>query len=317
MYYTFVDIPIYPYKLTYKDKSFWIGSCFTTNIGNAIKQLKFHCEINPFGALFNPMSILSGLNLLLQKKTISSNNLFQANELWNSFLFHSSFSDIEQEKTLSTMNSRIISAGNVLSESKFLFITFGTAYVFKLKSSGEIVGNCHKLPSNEFYRERLTVEEITKEYSAFIQEIVQQCPNIKIVFSVSPIRHLSDGAHNNQLSKSILLMAIDNLINKYSDTCFYFPSYEIVLDELRDYRFYDNDMCHISQLTIDHIKEKFINSMISATDSEIIKEIAKLNSSRLHKPSHTNTQTYKSFIAKIDEREAALKELYPYLCWDS
>jgi hypothetical protein len=280
-----------------------------------MKLLKFHCAVNPFGALYNPASILSALKMLLGKKLLSPNDLFESEELWSSFCFHSSFSDTCKSKALEKMNRQLSYASNKLYDSKYLFITFGTSHVFRLKTSGEIVGNCHKLPSTNFIRECLSVEEIVTQYADFINSTAEILPELKTVFSVSPVRHFKDGAHNNQISKSTLILAVDKLTDLFPDRCFYFPAYEIVLDELRDYRFYGKDMCHLSETTIDYIKKVFINSMIGEHDRKIINEVEKLNLARAHRPFNTDTDIYRKFVANMDNKETELKKQYPYLDW--
>jgi hypothetical protein len=308
-------IPDYPFRITYRDTSVWIGSCFTSNIGEAMKLLRFHCAVNPFGALYNPASILSALKMLLGKTVLSLEDLFEFNELWFSFHFHSSFSDIDKSKALEKMNKQLSFASNKLYESKFLFITFGTAEIFRLKTSGKIAGNCHKLPSANFIHERLSIEEIVEQYTDFINSMKEMLPELKIVFSVSPVRHLKDGAHNNQINKSILVLAIDKLTNIFPDRCFYFPAYEIVLDELRDYRFYEKDMCHLSETAIDYIKKIFIDSMLDEQDCKIVQEVKKLNLARAHRPFNTETNIYRKFVENTNEKENELKQQYPYLAW--
>jgi hypothetical protein len=280
-----------------------------------MKSLKFHCEVNPFGALYNPASISLALNMLLRKDLLPADDLFEFNELWSSFLFHSSFSDIDKSKTLEKMNKQLSVASNTLYTAKYLFITFGTAYVFRLKTSGKIVGNCHKLPSVNFIHECLSVDEIVKQYVDFVNNIAKVLPELKIVFSVSPVRHLKNGAHDNQISKSILILAVDKLINLFPDKCFYFPAFEIVLDELRDYRFYEKDLCHLSEIAIDYVKNVFINSIICEQDRIIMKEIEKLNLARDHRPFNTTTNSYRTFVENTDKKEIELKKQYPYLNW--
>jgi hypothetical protein len=313
--FTPVTIPDYPFRITYRDSSVWIGSCFTSNIGETMKLLKFHCEVNPFGALYNPVSILMALKMLLSKNLLSSDDLFEFNELWSSFCFHSSFSDIDKSKTLEKMNKQLVVASNILYKSKYLFITFGTAYVFRSKTSGEIVGNCHKLPPENFVQECLSVDEIVQQYIDFVNDISKILPEIKIVFSVSPVRHLKNGAHDNQISKSILILAVDKLVNLFPDRCFYFPAFEIIIDELRDYRFYEKDLCHLSETATDYVQKVFIDSMIGEQDKKIMKEIKKLNLAREHRPFNTNTSIYRKFIENTDKKEIELKKQYPDLNW--
>ncbi|MDR2382814.1 MAG: GSCFA domain-containing protein, partial [Prevotellaceae bacterium] len=181
--FTPVTIPDYPFRLTYRDTSVWIGSCFASNIGEAMKLLRFRCEVNPFGALYNPASILAALKMLLAKSLLSSDDLFEFNELWSSFCFHSSFSDTGKLQALEKMNSRLSAASGMLYESKYLFITFGTAYVFRSKTSGAIVGNCDKLPPENFVHECLSVDDIVKQYADFVDDVTKSLPEIRILFS--------------------------------------------------------------------------------------------------------------------------------------
>ncbi|MDR0725832.1 MAG: GSCFA domain-containing protein [Prevotellaceae bacterium] len=313
--FTPVAIPDYPFRLTYRDTSVWLGSCFATNIGEAMKLLRFRCEVNPFGALYNPESILAGLKMLLAKKLLSSDDLFEFNELWSSFCFHSSFSDTDRSRTLEKMNRRLSVASGMLYDSKYLFITFGTAYVFRSKTSGAVVGNCHKLPPENFVHECLSVDDIVKQYAGFVDTLTMLLPEIRILFSVSPVRHLKNGAHDNQISKSILILAVDKLTCLFPNRCFYFPAFEIVLDELRDYRFYEKDLCHLSETAIDYVRKVFVYSMFDEQDMKIMHEIEKLNLARAHRPLNTNTNMYRKFVETTNAKETELKKLYPYLEW--
>jgi hypothetical protein len=313
--FTPVAIPDCSFSITYRDTSVWIGSCFASNIGEAMKSLKFHCEVNPFGALYNPESIVLALRMLCERNLLSSEDLFEFDELWSSFCFHSSFSDIDKTKALEKMNKQLSVAADKLYAAKYLFITFGTAYVFRLKTSGKVVGNCHKLPLDNFVLQCLSVDEIVEQYVDFVNNIAKTLPELKIIFSISPVRHLKDGAHNNQISKSILLLAVDKLINLFPERCFYFPAFEIVMDELRDYRFYEKDLCHLSETAIDYIKMLFINSMVNEQDKKIIEKIENLNLARAHRPLNTETNIYRKFIENTDKKEIELKIQYPYLDW--
>jgi hypothetical protein len=295
----------------------WIGSCFTSNIGEAMKLRRFHCEVNPFGALYNPASILSATKMLLAKTLLSSDDVFECNELWSSFCFHSSCSDINRSKALEKMNTQLSVASRRLYNSKYLFITFGTAYVFRLKTSGAVVGNCHKLPAENFLHECLSVDDIVTQYADFVTDIAGILPETKIVFSVSPVRHLKNGAHDNQISKSVLLLAVEKLTNLFPDRCFYFPAFEIVLDELRDYRFYAPDLCHLSETAIDYVRKVFVDAMIDERDRIIMKDIDALNLARTHRPLNTDTNAYRKFVENTNEKETELKKLYPYLDWES
>ncbi|MDR1896433.1 MAG: GSCFA domain-containing protein [Prevotellaceae bacterium] len=316
MYFTPVAVPDYPFKLSYGEASFWIGSCFTDNIGNAMKSLKFHCEVNPVGVLYNPFSILATLEMLAEKSKLKPDDLFEFNELWSSFLFHGSFSGTDKMKTLENMNNKLALASNSLYNSRYLFITFGTAYVYQLKDSGEIVANCHKLPATKFEHKLLTTNEIVEQYSRFINKITELLPELRIIFSVSPVRHLKDGAINNQIGKSILILSINEIIDAFPDKCHYFPAYEIVTDELRDYRFYAKDMCHLSEIAIEHINKVFVNSMLNEQALKIMREIEKLNIARSHRPFHRDTNSYRQFVDNTNKMEAELQKRYPCLNWN-
>lgn len=281
-----------------------------------MRGLRFHCEVNPFGALYNPQSILDSLNLLASKRQLTADDLFVHDELWSSFMFHSSFSDPDRNRALEKMNRQLSLAAEHLCSTQYIFITFGSAYVYRLKTTGRTVGNCHKLPASRFTLERLSEDEIVDKYSEWIEQIAMQLPYTRIIFTVSPVRHLKHGMHGNQLSKACLLLSIERLTERFPNRCFYFPAYEIVLDELRDYRFYDKDLCHISETGVEHIKQMFISAMVSPQARGVIKEIEKLNLARQHRPFHANTAAHTKFIASTNRKEAELKAKYPYMNWE-
>lgn len=316
MYNHRITIEKYPFEITYRDTFFWIGSCFATNIGEAMKKLRFRSEVNPFGALYNPESILSALYTLLDDRKLDVEDLFEHEELWSSFAFHGSFSDVDRVKALDRMNAAITRASKSLRVAKYLFVTFGTAQVFRVKASGEIAGNCHKLPAARFDRETLSCKVITERYAELVDRLAATLPDMKIVFTVSPVRHLKDGAHANNVSKAILLLAVDELTRLFPERCFYFPAYEILLDELRDYRFYDADLCHPSVLATEHVGKRFIDTFVARGEREAMNEMARLEMARAHRPLHPETTAYKKFVAATDEKERRLKERYPYLFED-
>jgi hypothetical protein len=274
-----------------------MGSCFTENIGQKLLDQKFDVDMNPFGILYNPESISNSLKILLEKRIFTEKDLFNDQGLWNSFYHHSRFSDIDQKVTLENINNRISSSHKFLKTADLLIITFGTAWVYELKNTGQIVSNCHKLPGSDFKRFRLKVHEITEVYRELLEEIWKFNPAVKIIFTVSPIRHWKDGAVENQLSKATLLLAIDQLIRGFGNqVCGYFPSYEIMMDELRDYRFYAEDMLHLSPVATDYIFDRFSKVMISSESKEISKRILKLKKSMDHRPVNRGANEYKEFI---------------------
>lgn len=296
-FFTEIQIPEYSNQMDHSKSSMFFGSCFSENIGQKLIDLKFKVDLNPFGILYNPESIANSLRILLEKRIFTEKDLFQDQGLWNSFYHHSRFSDTDQNIALGKINNRISSSHDFLKNANFLMITFGTAWVYELLKSGQIVSNCHKAPENQFKRFRLGVHEIIETYRSLMEELWVFNPNLKIVFTVSPIRHWKDGAVENQLSKATLLLAIDRLIKGFGDqACCYFPSYEIMMDELRDYRFYAEDMLHISPVAVDYIFERFSKVMITKTSIDIFKKVMKLRKAYEHRPVNPTTAEFKEFV---------------------
>jgi hypothetical protein len=311
---TFVEIPKYSWQTGYSQKIIFMGSCFTENVGNRMETLKYDVDINPFGILYNPVSVAGGLRILLQHKEFRSEDLIFANGLWHSFSHHGRFSSANENEALELINSRIKSSADFLKNAGFLFITFGTAWIYKFKKTGQPVSNCHKIPAKEFERIRLNVDEIVDDYRELLTEIRKINPSLKVVFTVSPIRHWKDGAIENQRSKAVLLLAIDELINESGDDfCAYFPSYEIVMDELRDYRFYAEDMIHISDVAVEHIWEKFQSAMIDKESQQVAARVQKIVKAAGHKPIHKNTPEYNQFMLQMKNQIAEMESKYKHL----
>lgn len=311
-FFTEISIPEFPWKMDYLKSMMLMGSCFTENIGQKLLDLKFDVDMNPFGILYNPESIANSLKILLEKRIFTEKDLFNDQGLWNSFYHHSRFSNIDRKVALDKINNRISTSHDFLESADFLIITFGTAWVYELKDTGQIVSNCHKVHASEFKRFRLKVHEITEVYRELLEEIWKFNPGVKIIFTVSPIRHWKDGAVENQLSKASLLLAIDQLIRGYGDqVCSYFPSYEIMMDELRDYRFYAEDMLHLNPVATDYIFERFSKVMISAESKEISKKILKLKKSMDHRPVNPKSNEYRDFIFSSLSQIEHLKSDFP------
>jgi hypothetical protein len=313
-FHTIVDVPVFKWKTGYSQKSIFMGSCFTENVGNRMAVLKYDVDINPFGILYNPVSVANGLRILLQEKKLNIADLIYADGLWHSLYHHGRFSFHNEKKTLEAINSRIGSSSESLKKAGFLFITFGTAWVYRYKKTGQFVSNCHKIPANEFERIRLSVGEVVAEYRDLFTEIRKMNPALKVVFTVSPIRHWKDGAVENQRSKAVLLLAIDELIHEFGeDFCAYFPAYEIVMDELRDYRFYAEDMIHISEVAVDHIWEKFQSGLIDKESQHIASQVQKVVNAANHKPIHENTDENIRFLQQMTEEAIRLEGKYVHL----
>ena len=291
----------------------FMGSCFAENIGKLLSESKFSIDINPFGILYNPLSIAAAWKELLEGRNYEEEDLFFYHGCWHSPMHHGSFSASTQEETLQTINFRLQQAHRQVGKLDWIMLTFGTAYVYEQKENGRVVANCHKQPDDKFVRRRLEVEEIVACYTGLINEMQEKNPQMKWLFTVSPIRHARDGMHANQLSKSTLLLAIDRLQQLYPEKVFYFPSYEIVLDELRDYRFYADDMLHPSLLAIQYIWERFSETFFSKETKQLIISVEDIRRDLAHKPFHPQSESYQRFLGQIVLKIERLNGKYPYL----
>ena len=309
---TTFNISEFPYKLNYKSKSLFIGSCFTENIGNYLKELKFDVKINPFGIIYNPVSISKNIDYLINKKQFGVDELVFYNELWFSFHHHGKFSDPDQIKCLIKINTAINEFSEFLKQADFVFLTLGSAYTYTHKSTNQVVANCHKFPSDTFVKTLLEPQKIVDDYKNILANLFSFNNKLKVVFTVSPIRHWKDGATENQLSKSVLFVAIHEIIKK-TNNCFYFPAYELIMDDLRDYRFYEDDMIHPNITALEYIRNKFTDAIIDEQSQSILNEIKKLIQAAKHKPFYPNSQSYKQFKEKFMEQTKKLRKQYPFL----
>lgn len=251
---TSVPVPHMPFRIDFATGIVSLGSCFADEIGKRLRDGDFYVELNPFGTLYNPASIATALHRLIDDREITAADLVFQDDLYHSWHHHGSFSRPTPEETLEACNSRIHQAHQALGSAKLLMVTFGSAWVFERE--GQVVANCHKVPQQEFVRRRLSVDDIVALWRPLLDELHALYPQLIVLFSVSPIRHMADGLHGNQLSKSTLLLAIDELVAHHSSLVYY-PVYELVLDELRDYRYFGPDMCHPSDLAVEIVWEHF------------------------------------------------------------
>jgi hypothetical protein len=313
-YYTEVSINDFGWKIDHQSKLMLVGSCFAENIGYRMQRFKFQVDLNPFGILYNPQSIAKSLRLLVDGKAYTQADLFEHDGVWHSFDHHSRFSSANQQQTLDGINEQLIRSAKHLKESDFLILSLGTAWIFELKKTGQIVSNCHKLPAADFKRLRLTPGEIVEEYRELILALWKFNPKLKILFTVSPIRHWKDGAVENQLSKATLLLAVDRLITGFGEEqCAYFPSYEIVMDELRDYRFYAPDMLHISEQAVDHIWQKFRSKLITGESRILIDQVLKIVRAMEHRPLRKDSEMYEKFLLYNLNEVNNLLKIFPFL----
>ena len=298
-------------KIAHKDAILLCGSCFATNVGERLTQAKFNVCVNPSGVIYNPASIHDNLRQILQRKVYTENDLFEADGQYHSFSHHSSFSSPDKEEALQKMNAARAAATVYLKKGAWLILTFGTAYVYKLKNENRIVANCHKQPDILFERSRMSIEAIIALWIPLMEEIRRINPDIKFLFTVSPIRHRKDGLRENQLSKATLLLSVEAL-EKHFDGCYYFPAYEIMNDELRDYRFYAEDMVHPSPLAIDYIWERFQSCLMDEDTQTSIREWQPICRAMEHRPFNPESEAYKKFLSQTLLKIEEHKRKFPY-----
>jgi hypothetical protein len=307
---TKVDIPFPAFNINYSDEIILLGSCFASNIGERLSQLKFKSITNPFGVIYNPASIANSIDLLVDGNDYTDAKLNYFNELWFSFSHHTSFSSPDKNACLGKINLVLNKSAKMIRNAGVIFLTLGTARFYRYKKTGEIVSNCHKIPAAEFEREFLEIPQIVKLLSDSFDKILQINKATKFVLTISPIRHWKDGAIENMRSKSALLMAVRELEKKYVQL-YYFPVYEIFMDELRDYRFYASDMLHPSDFAVDYIWEKFVQVFFTNETMQQANEIDKLVYMLKHRPIITSTNAYKKFLYSINEKISEFQQKYP------
>lgn len=304
------------FDINHQTRLMSLGSCFSNNIGDKLSENKFQNNTNPFGVLYNPASISAVLKRILSAKTFAKDELVEYDNLFQSFMHHSSFSSTNEEECLNKINNAFSDAVQSLQRTNIFLITFGTAYIYRLKSNGEVVANCHKFPARTFNRQRLTVDEIVQEWEELIKELQKVNPHMKIIFTVSPIRHWKDGAHENQISKSILHLSIDELQRKFDKQVYYFPAYEILIDELRDYRFYDIDMMHPASVAIEYIWTKFSETYFDTNTTGIIKQCQQIIRAVNHRPHNIHNEKYITFVKDTINQIKQLQSKHPSINFD-
>ncbi|MDR0939518.1 MAG: GSCFA domain-containing protein [Mediterranea sp.] len=310
---TIVELPTGLPPVSHHERLMLMGSCFAGNIGERLTQAKFRVDVNPFGTLYNPLSVAKAIGETLDGKVYGAADLFAHQGLWHSPMHHGCFSAATPEEALRGINLRLRQATEELPMLDWLMLTFGTAYVYEGKASGEVVSNCHKLPEREFCRRLLSVEEIVENCVPLIEKLIRRAPGVRILCTVSPIRHLRDGLHANQLSKATLLLAIERLRAAYPSRLFYFPAYEIVLDELRDYRFTADDMAHPSPVAVGYLWQRFGDTFFTPATRRLLAEIEEVEKALAHKPFHPEGEAYQRFLEQIVLKIERLIEKYPYL----
>ena len=331
--YTKVDIPATNFKIDYSSRLAFFGSCFADNISAQFAERKFKVMANPFGTVYNPISLASQLKAIAEGKVFKDKDVFKderCDGLWHCWSAHSSLSAHTREECINKLNAATMQTRDFLQKADIVFVTLGTSFVYFLKGNGEPVSNCHRQDPNLFTRRMISVEEATDSIRETVTSIRQLNPNTSIVLTVSPLRHMSDGAHNNTLSKATLQLAINNVLLEIAtvttlprndnvsrvsagDFIEYFPSYEIVMDELRDYRFYESDMVHLSRTAEEYIFERMADTYCSEITRGHIAKVEKFLKGARHRIQDESSPATQDFLKKINAQAAQLETEIPGL----
>src|SRR5689334_5100396 len=310
-------------QINYKDKILLIGSCFTEHIGNSLAELKFPVLQNPNGILFDPFSVSQSLTSYIKNTPYNATNLFQLNEVWHSWKHHSRFSNIDPGEAVKTINDSQEKAHQFLENADWIIITLGSSFSYRLTNLAEPakisrdlkgvgVANCHRAPAQWFNKHLMTIAETIASLEEALQQLFQFNANVNIIFTVSPVRHIRDGVVENNRSKARLIEAVHYLVNKY-EKLYYFPAYELVIDVLRDYRFYDVDLVHPNYMATEFVLEKFAEGFIDEPTVKLMQEVKSIVIARKHKAFQPDTMAHKQFLKTHFEKAKALNEKYSFL----
>ena len=304
------------HQVSYDSKTLLLGSCFVENMGDKLSYYNFRTCLNPFGILFNPHAIEIVLKKVVDENAFTENDIFFYQERWHCFYVHSSCSKTSKEEMLLGLNDALSVTRKFLKEATHTIITLGTAWVYRNLESNERVANCHKVPQKHFLKELLSIAEIEQSIQR-IQALLRSVnPKLTLLYTVSPVRHIKDGFVENQRSKAHLLAALHAVLDKNKDNTYYFPSYELMMDELRDYRFYAPDMIHPNTIAIDYLWEKFIKVWISENCMDSMKKVSDIKRGLQHRPFNTASEQHKTFLTSLEQKITYLKEKYPYMNFD-
>ncbi|MEJ8819658.1 GSCFA domain-containing protein [Lacibacter sp. H407] len=309
---THIDIKPLPAPITHQHSILLVGSCFTEHIGNNLNDLKFNILQNPNGILFEPVSVCRSLVSYLQNKQYEADDLFLYNELWQSWDHHGRFSNPDKETALANINASQQQAHVFVKKADWLIITLGSSFVYRMQEENRFVTNCHKAPGQWFDKYLMPIDEQIALLDNCIHQLFHANPKLKIIFTISPVRHLRDGVVDNNRSKARLLETVHHLVNKF-DRLFYFPAYELVIDVLRDYRFYDIDLAHPNYTATQFVMEKFSDYAFREPTNQLIKEIRQIVTARNHKPFHPGSKQHQQFLQQHLELAVRLQAEHSYL----
>jgi hypothetical protein len=299
-------------KIRYPQKILLVGSCFTEHMGAQLSEVKFDALQNPNGILFDPLSVAHSLISYLEPVFYGPDDLFFHNELWQSWKHHGIFSDTSRELAVGKINRSQQTAHEFLMQADWLMITLGSAFTYMLKEQNRAVANCHRAPAGWFTKKLSTVEELLSVMDEALHRIFDFNPGIRIVFTISPVRHIRDGVIENNRSKARLIETVHQLVSKFNQT-YYFPAYELVIDVLRDYRFYDKDLVHPNYMATQFVMENFMEHYVEPDARLLAEEIRKLQISRKHRPLHPDTDAHRRFLQEQYTKTLQLARLYPFL----
>lgn len=314
-----IDLKKLPRPIDYRDKILLTGSCFTEHIGNTLQELKFSILQNPNGILFDPRSVCESLISYIENKKYKEEDMFQLNEVWNSWQHHSRFSNTNVHEGLRIINKSQQNAHEFLKQADWVVITLGSAFSYYLTpgpspkgEGGHGVANCHRAPAQWFNKHLLEIKEIVSMLDNCYHRLLQFNPELKIIFTISPVRHLRDGVIENNRSKARLIEAVHHMVNKF-EGLYYFPAYELVIDVLRDYRFYDVDLAHPNYMATEFVLEKFAETCIDETSQQLMKEIKQIIIARKHKAFQPETNAHKKFLQSYFEKIKAIQQKHSFL----
>ncbi|PQJ69204.1 GSCFA domain-containing protein [Polaribacter butkevichii] len=297
--------------IDYNSKLLLLGSCFSENIGDKLNYFKFQTNQNPFGILFHPKAIENLITNAINEKVYTTKDIIFQNERWHSFDAHSNLSSPDKKVLLDNLNTAVSSTNQQLKEATHVVITLGTSWVYRFIETDTIVANCHKIPQKKFLKEILTVAEISQSLKNIIDLLKSINKNIKVLFTVSPVRHLKDGFVENTISKAYLITAIHSILTE--GFTFYFPSYEIMMDELRDYRFYNEDMVHPNKTAVNYIWEKFTDTWFSEDSKSMMKEIETIQKGMSHRPFNENSEQHQQFLKNLEFKKSKIKDQFYHI----
>jgi len=310
---TKVPIPKSKFPIDYQSKILSFGSCFAENMANKFDYYKFQNSCNPFGILFHPLAIENSISRIINLELFSEKDLFFNNERWHNFELHSDLSNPNKESLLIGINDLLVATNKQIKEVSHIIITYGTSWVYRDKQSNKVVANCHKVPQTNFDKELLSVFEIEKSIQNTINLIKKVNPNCNLIFTISPVRHLKDGFVENQNSKANLIAGLNSVFASQKSPISYFPSYEIMMDELRDYRFYAEDLIHPNQVAIDYIWERFVESSVAGGAIITMSEVEAIQRDLSHRPFNPTSESYKKFQIQLDTKINNVKSKFPFM----